>query len=251
MTWAELSDLLPWLDWGLVLTYMRLQGFVLALPAIGERTIPARVKVALAMAMAPLFSSMAASSIAPVSAFALMTAAGAELLVGLLCGGLLRLMTLIIDVATSAIAATASLSQIVGVPNEYSPHPIGNLLHLGGIAILMALGLPVMFADLIADSLTLWPPGQWPGAALLSVEAVRLVASGFALAMLLAAPFSLGGFLFQALSGVVNRVMPSLPVVFIASPAAILLALVALAMTAPVLISIWAEAVLDFTLPVP
>ena len=29
------------------------------------------------------------------------------------------------------------------------------------------------------------------------------------LAMLLAAPFTLGGFLFQALSGVINRVMPA------------------------------------------
>lgn len=251
MTWAELSDLFPGLDWTLLLTYMRVQGFVLALPAIGERTIPARVKVALAMAMAPLFSSMAVGATAPETNFALMISAAAELLIGLLCGGLLRLMTLIIDVATSTIAATASLSQIVGVPNEYAPHPIGNLLHLGGIAILMALGLPIMFADLIADSLVLWPPGQWPGAALLSMEAVRVVAYGFALAMLLAAPFSLGGFLFQALSGVINRVMPSLPVVFIASPAAILLALVALAITAPVLVSIWAEAVLEFTLPVP
>jgi flagellar biosynthetic protein FliR len=63
--------------------------------------------------------------------------------------------------------------------------------------------------------------------------------------MLLAAPFILGGFLFQLLSGMISKVMPALPVVFIAAPGAILLALVALALLVPSILSIWAEAVLD------
>ena len=67
--------------------------------------------------------------------------------------------------------------------------------------------------------------------------------------MLLAAPFTLGGFMFQALSGVINRVMPALPVIFIGSPAAIMLALAALAMLAPVLIALWADAILGHVLP--
>lgn len=44
------------------------------------------------------------------------------------------------------------------------------------------------------------------------------------LAMLLAAPFILGGFLFQMLSRMISKVMPALPVVFITAPGAILLA---------------------------
>lgn len=249
--WEDLARLVPGLEWAMVLTYLRVQAFILALPAIGERTIPARVKISLALAVTPLFSGLAASPEPPSTMPGIAAQAGPEILIGLVCGGLLRLMTLAIDIATSAIAATASLSQIVGVPNEYSPHPIGNLLHLGGIAVLMALGLPVMVMHLIADSLMLWPPGEWPGAELLTMEAVRLLAYSFSLAMLLAAPFILGGFLFQALSGVINRVMPALPVVFIGSPAAIMLALIALAILAPLIISLWADSILDFILPVP
>ena len=67
--------------------------------------------------------------------------------------------------------------------------------------------------------------------------------------MMLAAPFTLGGFMFQALSGVINRVMPALPVVFIGSPAAVLLALAGLALLAPLLVGLWADAVLGFMLP--
>ena len=85
-----------------------------------------------------------------------------------------------------------------------------------------------------------------------AVEAVHAAfAESFGLALLLAAPFILGGFLFQALSGVINRVMPSLPVAFIGAPAAILLALAALALFVPMIVSLWADSVLNFTLPRP
>ena len=67
--------------------------------------------------------------------------------------------------------------------------------------------------------------------------------------MMLAAPFTLGGFLYQALSGVINRVMPALPVVFIGAPASILLALMGLVILAPLLVGIWANAVMGFMLP--
>ena len=43
--------------------------------------------------------------------------------------------------------------------------------------------------------------------------------------------------------------MPAMPVVFVAAPAAILLALIALAVLTPGLLSIWAEDVLSFELP--
>ena len=32
------------------------------------------------------------------------------------------------------------MSQLVGGQNEAAPHPIGNLVHLAGLAVLMALG---------------------------------------------------------------------------------------------------------------
>ena len=64
------------------------------------------------------------------------------------------------------------------------------------------------------------------------------------LAMLLAAPFILGGFLFQVLSGMVSKVMPALPVMFIAAPGAILMALLALVLLTPSILWVWADAVL-------
>ncbi|MCF3972679.1 flagellar biosynthetic protein FliR [Paracoccus salsus] len=247
--WQQIAQWIPGLDWGLVLVYVRVQACLMILPGLGERLIPVRVRVGAAMVVSPLLAGLVARVPEPDGPLTLLAQVATEMIIGLVAGGLLRLLALALDIATTAIAATASLSQIIGVQNEAAPHPVGNLLHLGGMAVLMALGLPIMLVRLLADSFTIWPPAAWPSIDALAPVAIGVVAHSFALAMMLAAPFTLGGFLFQALSGVINRVMPALPVVFIGAPASILLALVALAFLSPLLIGIWADAVLSFTLP--
>lgn len=247
--WDQLTRILPDFNWAWVLVYLRVQAFVVVLPGLGERVIPVRVRAAVALAATPLLAGTVSPLPLPTGPIPIIGQALAETVIGLAAGMGLRLLVLSLDIATSAIAATTSLSQLVGGQNEAAPHPIGNLLHLAGLAVLMAMGLPVMLMDLMADSLTLWPSGSWPEAEGLAFGAIGLVARSFWIAMLLAAPFTLGGFMFQALSGVINRVMPALPVVFIGSPAAILLALAALAILTPMMIALWADAVLGYMLP--
>ncbi|MDO5620001.1 MAG: flagellar biosynthetic protein FliR [Paracoccus sp. (in: a-proteobacteria)] len=244
-----LAAAVPGLDMGLVLTYLRLQAFLLMLPGIGERMVPGRVKVAIAMSLAPLLSGISGPGPDTADAAGLLLPALTEIAVGLAAGTLVRIMAFAIDIGTSAIAASTSLAQIVGGANEASPHPVGNMLHLGGIAILFTLGLPVMMVQLLADSFVLWPLGAVPDIAAILPEIVSYVARSFGLAMTLAAPFILGGFLYQALSGVINKVMPQLPVLFIGAPGSILLALVALVVIAPLLVAVWADAVLSISLP--
>jgi len=247
--WQQLQSAVPWLDWGVVLVYVRIQACILAMPGIGERILTGRIKVALAMALTPLLADTVTGPDMPATPLGLMGHIGAEMVLGFTTGMMLRLMAIAIEIASTAIAATASLSQIMGIQNEMSPHPIGNMLHLGGLAILMAMGLPVMLVELIADSMRFWPPANWPQADGLAMGVVSIVADSFWLALVLAAPFTLGGLLYQALSGVINRVMPALPVVFIGAPASILLALIGLVVLAPLLVGVWADAVLSFMLP--
>lgn len=248
--WDQLTMLLPGLSWSMVLVYARVQALTMSLPGIGARFVPVRVRVAIAMTVSPLLAASVPVIPIPPTPLEIAAQIGAEMVIGFASGTILRILAGAIDIATSAIAATASLSQIVGVPNEAAPHPLGNLLHLGGFAILMAMGLPIMLLRFMADGLTLWPPASWPDVSVLATEAIRIFARGFGLAMVLAAPFSLGGFLFQALSGLINRVMPALPVVFIGSPASILLALAGAVLLGPLLVELWASAVLDYSLPV-
>lgn len=246
--WQQSVELLPGLNWTLVLVYLRVQACILILPGVGEQMMFARVKTGLAMAVTPLLASgLPAVGIPPTPA-GILAQIAVEMVIGFAIGGLLRMFAMAIDIASTAIAATASLSQLVGIPTESAPHPLGNFLHLGGLAVLMALGFPIMLMQFLADGLLLWPPGGLPELRPLAAEAIPTVARAFSLAMLLAAPFTLGGFLYQTLSGVINRVMPSLPVIFIGSSLSVFLAIAGAAILSPLLIEIWANAVLDFTL---
>lgn len=247
----QILDLWRGLDPTLLLVYLRLQAFVLILPGFGERVLPARVKVAVAAALTPLLHEGAMVPMQIGAPTDLIVPALSEMAVGFATGSFVRLLALALDIAATAISSAASLSQLLGGANEMSPHPIGNLMHLAGLAILFALGFPVVAAQLVADSYLLWPLGDWPPAGEVMPLIAGMMTRSFTLAMLLAAPFVLGGFLFQALSGVINKVMPALPVIFIGAPAAILLALVALAVMAPLLVGLWADAVLSLTLPRP
>ncbi|TRW95508.1 flagellar biosynthetic protein FliR [Paracoccus sp. M683] len=241
------------LDWSLILTYLRIQACILVMPGFGERVVPARVKVAVAMALTPILAEFSHGMDGEARLEGPMLVFGGvitEVAIGFAIGTLVRVIAFAINIAATAIASTASLSQIIGAPNEASPHPIGNLFHLGGTALLLAMGLPVMLIRLLADSLDLWPVGGLPEIAGLVGEVVGIVAASFQLAMVLSAPFILGGFLFQALSGVISRVMPALPVVFIGAPAAIMLALMALVLLSPMILSVWLDAVLSFQLSV-
>jgi len=229
----------------LLLTYCRIQACLLAMPGFSMRGLPVRLRVALAMSLTPLLAEFSRPQPVPATLIVLMLLAGAEVLTGLVLGGFVRLLAMALDIAAAAIAATTSLSQLVGGANEFAPHPIGNLLHLAGLALLMAMGMPLVLCEMLRESFLLRPIGTWPEVNQLLPAALLLVQRGFVLALLLAAPFILGGYLFQILSGMVSKVMPALPVMFIAAPAAILLALLGLVLLTPSILAGWAGAVLD------
>lgn len=235
----------------LLLVYCRVQACLIAMPVFAERLLPVRLKVGLAAVLTPLFlpDGSVPEGLTGAEPLRLALFAAAEVVTGLVLGIMVRLAALALDIAASTIATTASLSQIMGVTNEFAPHPIGNLLHLAGAALLMAMGFPLLVCDILGDSFTLRDLGAWPDSAVLLPALVGIVLKSFALAMVLAAPFILGGLLFQALSGVISKVMPALPIVFIGAPAAILLALVALCLLVPAILSVWSEHLMTFMLP--
>lgn len=228
--------------------YVRIQSATLGFPLFSERAFGVRLRVAIAFSLtillAPALPQTTPESLPSWSYLLLREAA-----IGLLLVMPIRLIALSINIAATAIAATASLSQIMGTGTEASPHPIGNLLHLGGLAVLAALGLPIMFADYMRIGLDIFPVGSWPNSSQLLPDLIALANTSFQIALTLAAPFILGGLLYQALLGVISKTMPALPVVFIGAPAAILLALIGLAIIAPVLVGIWADRVFEVQLP--
>ncbi|MFD1796702.1 flagellar biosynthetic protein FliR [Paracoccus aurantiacus] len=236
----------------LLLAYLRVQAAVLVFPVFSERVVSVRIRITIAMLLAPVAAVMSNMQTLPAETEGIMLFAPLalrEMLAGFLIALPARIMASALHVASSAIGATASLSQLIGTGTEAAPHPIGNLMHMAGLALLMAMGLPILLVDLIAQSYAAFPAGQFQISGDQVGGMVGLVSRSFVLALAVASPFILGGLLYQVLTGIVNRVMPALPVVFIGAPAIIMLALVALAVLSPLILSGWADAVFLHALP--
>ena len=88
--WQQLAQWVPGLDWGFVLVYLRVQACLLILPGLGERLIPVRVRVAAAMAVTPLLAGLTGPVASPSEPLQLIVQSGAEMVIGLATGGLLR-----------------------------------------------------------------------------------------------------------------------------------------------------------------
>ena len=172
----------------LLLVYARIQACLLAMPGLGERMIPIRVRVAAAMALTPLYAGAArpASLPAPLQLAGLIAA---EIVAGLALGLMVRVVAMALDMASTALAQSASMSAMLGISEDMPPHPIGNLMHMAGMALLMALGLPVLVCRLLTDSFALKPAGLWPEIGQVWPAFLALVVQGFTLALLIASPF--------------------------------------------------------------
>lgn len=232
--------------WHFAVVFLRVGALVSVLPAFGERSVPARVRLAGALA----FTAIVAPSIAPVpmpmgpvrfSALALV-----ETTIGLALGFGLRVFVLALQTAGSIAAQSTSLSQILGAANADPAPAIGHLLIVGGLAVAAMSGLHVRAAEFLILSYDLFPTGLRPEARTLTAWGTGRVAAAFGLAFLLAAPFVVASFVYNLALGVINRAMPQLMVAFVGAPAITWGGIVLLFVTSPILLTVWLQEFIGF-----
>lgn len=232
----------------LVAVFLRVGAAMALFPAFGERSLPERIRLALAVGFTVIVAPAAAPIIEPVaSANAAMPLwLGAEVLAGLVIGISVRLFIMALQMAGTIAAQSTSLSQIFG-GTAVDPLPaMGHVLVIGGLALAVMLGLHVRLAQLLIASYDVFPPGEVPGVALITEWGTGQIASAFALAFTLAAPFVIASLIYNVALGVINRAMPQLMVAFVGAPAITAGGLILLVLTAPILLDVWRSAFLAF-----
>lgn len=249
---AELSALAgPWL-WSGFLVFLRVGAVAALAPAFGEQTIPARVRLVVALAFTFAVLPSVGPGIAPPAGLADgLVVALAEVLAGLLFGIVIRLFVLALTTAGMIAAQSTSLAQLLGPGVAAEPAPaIGHLLVVSGLALATILGLHVRIAAYLIDSYTLIPAGTYPTAARMLEAGIHAVGHSFALAFSLAAPFVIAALAYNLLLGVINRAMPQMMVTFVGAPVLTAGSLALILLAAPVLVGHWADA-LNATLDNP
>lgn len=230
------------------LVFTRVAAVVALLPGFGELMLPLRVKLAGAVAFSMVVWPTVAPALAGIGAngVGLVTAILAEAAVGTLVGLSVRLLVMALQLAGSIAAQTTSVAQMFGAGATPDPMPaIGNLLFLGGIALVMAGGLHVKAALSLIETYRLFPVASVPDPGEVAAWGVGGVARAFRLAFTLAAPFLVASFAYNLALGAINRAMPALAVAFIGAPAITAGSIALLAVVGGTILMVWSGHVED------
>lgn len=238
----ELSSLSRDALWQGFIVFIRVGAMIALLPAFGEKSVPTRVKLGLVLAFTAIVTPAAPVpsmfDVAP-QALGLMLA---ETLTGLFLGMMLRLFVLALQVAGSIAAQSTSLSQLFGGAGGDPLPAMGHVLVIGGLALATIMGLHVQIAEFMINSYALVPMGDVIPADMLSRAGIAEISRAFALGFTLAAPFVIASLIYNVTLGVINKAMPQLMVAFVGAPAITAGGLVLLMLAAPLILSIWVEA---------
>lgn len=244
--WAELQKLADLVQTGLapaVLVFLRIGAVMALLPAFGEQSVPARVRLVLALA----FSLVIFPVVAPrLPLEPMLTDAAIEVGAGLTLGIGLRLLVIALQFAGSIAAQAASLSQLFASAGAEPQPTISTLFTLAALALATQAGLPVNAAKVMLLSYDLFPPQSGLAGADIADWGVAQVGRATSLAFSLAAPFVLAATIWNLALGLMNRAMPHLQVSMIGAPALSLAAIAVLVLTAPPILHLWLGAFAGF-----
>lgn len=240
-----LSQEILWLNF---IVFLRVGPVIALFPGFGERSVPARIKLMLAI----MFTLVISPAIMPFARDLIQTLPPiawlvlSETAIGLMIGIGIRLFLLALQTAGSIAAQATSLAQILGNAGVTPLPAIGHLLVVGGLALAMMLGLHVRVAEMVVLTYTLFPIAELPDASAVTQWGIRQVAGSFALAFTLAAPFVIVSLLYNLTLGIINRAMPQMMVVFVGAPVITAGGLALLFLMAPTMLTIWVQAINAF-----
>lgn len=215
--------------------FARMGAAVMVLPGFGELTIPARVRLALALALTFVLFPLVADLIPPVPASPLGLAAiiGGEVLVGLVIGAIARLLVSSLQVAGTIIAFNSGLgsAQLFDPTVGQQGAITGAFLATTGVTLLFVTNMHHLMLMALVDSYQLFTPGGSFPVGDVSDIAAQVVTRAFRIGLQIAMPVVVVGVMIYIAMGLMARLMPQIQVFFIALPLQILVSFVILVLT--------------------
>lgn len=202
-----------------LLIFCRLGSAFVLLPGFGEAYVAVRIRLMLALmfslTLTPVLHNLPAP---PSSVFLLTTLIVGEILTGLFIGGLARLLIAAMHIAGTAIAYQSSLASALTLDIaafQGQDTSLGNLMTVTAVMLLFATNLDHVMLKGIADSYSLFVPGQFPPIADFAKSATQTMSGAFRMALQLAAPNIVIGMIFYLGGGILSRLMPTMQIFFV------------------------------------
>lgn len=243
---AELTEVTNTLLWKGFAVFLRVSALVSLLPAFGEQSIPAKIKLSIALAFTLIIAPAVVVPALPIQLDTTLWLTLTEITAGLILGIGLRMFVLVLQTAGSIAAQSTSLSQVLGGAIAEPVPAIAHTLVISGLALAVMTGLHIRFAQMVIFSYEMLPMGRLPNGADVSEWGLDQVRRAFTLAFTLAAPFVILSILYNVALGVINKAMPQLMVAFVGAPVITAGGLMLLCLSGPSLLSTWLEALNSF-----
>jgi flagellar biosynthetic protein FliR len=205
-----------------MLVFTRIGAMIVMMPGLGERMIPTRIRLVLALGISFLIYMLVGDLLPtmPASPFTLAGLLIGEVVVGLMIGTIGRMLLSALHVAGSVLAVQTGLAAAQQFdPTQGSQGALmAGFLTLTGITLIMLSDLHHLLIGAMDSSYHLFPPGGSLPVQDMAETAMNVVARSFAIGMQLAAPFMVYGLIFYIGIGIIARLMPTLQIFFIAMP---------------------------------
>lgn len=224
-----------------LILFARIGALVMLMPGLGEQSVSARVRLALALLLTMVFYPTLAGKLPSGLAndtnrliFALVT----EVLIGVALGLTARLLLSIAQIAGTAIASDIGLgfAQSVDPTMGQQGAIISSFLSVTGITVIFMSDLHHVAIAGISGSYAMFPPGEAVPVADFKDVVVLTIAEAFKTAIQIAAPFMVFALVYNLGLGVLQKLMPQFQVYFLAMPLTIV---IGLAIFASLMVSIF------------
>ncbi|MGE4327348.1 MAG: flagellar biosynthetic protein FliR [Pseudodonghicola sp.] len=233
-----LNDYIAGLIFGYFLVVARIGGAVMFMPGFGETQIPVRMRVAFALVLcAALYPATPVAAHIPDTPVEMTLLLGLEATIGIWIGLCGRVLLSAMDFAGYQVG------QVSGLANAFGPSLgafegatlVASLLIIGSVAAIFASDAHHLILRALLDSYQVFPVGLVMTGDL-AEQIVRAGGQSLYIGMSIAAPFFVMGVVLNLGMGLANRMMPQLPVFFVASSILIVAGLLILSVATPAMI---------------
>lgn len=217
-----LQNILPAEAFGFLLVLVRLSALFGFAPAFGEQQIPQRIRVATAVTVSGVVYFLVRDSLPslPDSPLLLAGFVIVEFLIGLMIAMTARLLFNALNIAGTIVAFQTSLaaSQQFDPTQGTQSAIFASFMSVLGVTLIFVTDLHLMMLEAMIDSYRLFPAGRMPPLDDFAEVVLDIVATAFLLGIQISAPFLVFGVVFNIGLGLTARLMPQLPVFFVAMP---------------------------------
>ncbi|QFU17646.1 flagellar biosynthesis protein FliR [Microvirga thermotolerans] len=206
------------------LIFCRVGGCLLVVPGFSSARVPPQVRLfialAVSLAVSPLLVEKFGAGIKGQAPVTTLLWIFSESVTGLLIGFLGRIFFLALQTLSTAIAMAIGFGGLAGPPvdDAESLPAIGTLIMMVATALIFMADLHwELFRGLIASYSRL-PPGESFGARLALVQIADQVSAAFLIALRISSPFIIYSIIVNLAVGITNKLTPTIPVYFLATP---------------------------------